>query len=365
MKKTVSMRSKIWAVLKKIFNDDLLSVLFAVVFSLIIGCGLIFIISDEPWRAIESLFVLPFKTSYQVSNIFSKATPLILLGVSASVTFQSGYFNMGAQGQFYVGAFAGTMAAIYVTGLPVWLHIAIVYLAAVAGGMLYALIAGVLRAYLNTNEVVVTLMLNYIATNLIAGLLSGWLRDPSGSTAVRTQYLDESLLLSDISAAIPINKGILIALAVAAAVYFFMFKSKSGYRQRLVGKNMLFARYGGININRTILISFGLAGAIAGLSGAVEILGVHGTYFNDFASAIGGDGLIMSLLAGFNPLLVVISGLFFGYLKTGAQIMQQNTAITRDFAALIQTIIIMLISSRMLAAYFNKRRLNKEVKELV
>lgn len=350
---------------KRLLSDNMLSILFAIALSLAIGCGLLLVISEEPWEAIRSLFLLPFGSKYQVGNIFSKAAPLIFLGLSASVTFQAGYFNMGAQGQFYVGAFCAALTGVYVKGLPAGVHMILVFLAAMAGGMAYALIAGALKAYLNTSEIIITMMQNYIATNVISGLLSGWLRDPSSPSAVRTEYMPEEILLGDISSGIQINTGILIAFAAAAGIYLYMFRSRTGYDARLVGKNRLFARYGGINIRKMTLISFAISGALAGLGGAVEILGVHKTYFDNFASAIGGDGLIMSLLASFNPVGVILSGLFFGYLKTGAQIMQQNTSITRDFASLIQAIIIMLISSRLLASYINKRQLKKEVKNLV
>lgn len=349
---------------KTIFSENVLSTLASVIISLVIGCMLILMISDNPIVAIKSLFVLPLSNKFYIATLLGKAVPLILLGLSASVTFQADYFNMGAQGQFYVGAFAAVVASIYIKGLPAVAHIIVVMLAGMIVAMIWALIAGFLKATLNISEIVVTLMLNYSATLLTGGMLTAGLRDPESSSALRSKYIPEAIELENISEHVMVNWGLLISLVVVYAVYVYLYKTSLGYKARLVGKNRMFAQYGGINISSTILSSFAISGAIAGLSGAIEILAIHHTFFDDFASSAGGDGLMVALLASSNPIGVVFAGLFFAYIKTGSQIMQQNTAITRDFALIIQAVTIMLISSRLLSATLNKRRLRKELRNI-
>lgn len=348
---------------QKLKNTNILSTVLSIVIAVLLGCLLILLVSDEPFLAIKSLLVLPLSNAFYMNNIIDKVTPLILVGLSASVAFKTGIFNMGVQGQFYIGAFVAAIAGNYLIGLPAGLHIVAVFLAAIGGGVLYATAAGALKAFFNINEVVTTLMLNYIATLVTSGMTNSYFRDPDSGGVIRMHYIPEYLELKEISTQITAHSGFLIALVMVCFVYFLMKHSVLGYRMETVGKNRVFAQYGGLNIKFITLICFAISGGLSGLAGSVEVLGMHRSFFDNFASGMGGDGLIIALLASNHPLGVLMISFFFAYLKVGGQIMQQNTDVSRELVLIIQVIMIMLISSRMLTPYLNKRKFAKEVKK--
>lgn len=340
-----------------------LSTVLSIAIAVLLGCLLIVLVSDEPLDAMKSLLVLPLSNAFYINSIINKATPLILVGLSASVAFRTGLFNMGVQGQFYIGAFMAAIAADYIVGLPKALHILVVFIIAVAAGAVYASAAGMLKAYFNINEVVTTLMLNYIATLVTSGMTNSYFRDPDSGGIIRMCYIPEYLELGSISSGITAHGGILIALIMVSAVYFMMKHSVPGYRMNTVGQNKTFAQYGGLNIKLITVFCFAVSGALSGLAGCIEVLGMHKSFFDNFASGMGGDGLIIALLASNNPVGVLLISFFFAYLKIGGQIMQQNTDVSRELVLIIQVIMIMLISSRMLTPYLNKRKFAKEVKK--
>lgn len=348
---------------QKLKNTNILSTVLSILIAVLLGCLLILLVSDEPLLAIKSLLVLPLSNAFYLNNIIDKVTPLILVGLSASVAFKTGIFNMGVQGQFYVGAFMAAIAGNYLIGLPAGLHMAAVFLTAIVGGVLYATAAGALKAYFNINEVVTTLMLNYIATLLTSGMTNSYFRDPDSGGVIRMHYIPEYLELKGISTSITAHTGFLIALAMVGLIYFLMKHSILGYRMETVGKNRVFAQYGGLNIKGITLVCFAISGGLSGLAGSVEVLGIHRSFFDNFASGMGGDGLIIALLASNHPMGVLLISLFFAYLKVGGQIMQQNTDVSRELVLIIQVIMIMLISSRMLTPYLNKRKFAKEVQK--
>ena len=255
---------------QKLKNTNMLSTVLSIVIAVLLGCLLILLVSDEPFLAIKSLLVLPLSNTFYMNNIINKVTPLILVGLSASVAFKTGLFNMGVQGQFYVGAFMAAIAGNYLIGLPKGLHVVAVFIAAVGGGVIYAIVAGVLKAYFNINEVVTTLMLNYIATLVTSGMTNSYFRDPDSGGVIRMRYIPEYLELKEISSLITAHAGFLIALAMVVLVYFLMKHSIFGYRMETVGKNRVFAQYGGLNIKLITVFCFAVSGGLAGLSGSVE-----------------------------------------------------------------------------------------------
>ncbi|MBD5394333.1 MAG: ABC transporter permease [Lachnospiraceae bacterium] len=348
---------------QKLKNTNILSTVSSIVIAVLLGCLLILLVSDEPLSAIKSLLVLPLSNTFYMNSIINKVTPLILVGLSASVAFKTGLFNMGVQGQFYMGAFMTAIAGNYLIGLPQGLHIAVVFIAAVGGGVIYATVAGALKAYFNINEVVTTLMLNYIATLMTSGMTNSYFRDPDSGGVIRMHYIPEYLELKGISSEITAHSGILIALGMVVLIYILMKHSTFGYRMETVGQNKVFAQYGGLNIKLITIFCFAVSGGLSGLAGSVEVLGMHRSFFDDFASGMGGDGLIIALLASNHPVGVLLISFFFAYLKVGGQIMQQNTDVSRELVLIIQVIMIMLISSRMLTPYLNKRKFAKEVEK--
>lgn len=339
------------------------STLLSILIAVLIGCLLILVISEDPGEAIKSLLVKPLSNMFYINSIINKATPLIFVGLSAALAFRTGLFNMGVQGQFYIGAFAGTLVANYLTGLPTGIHIVLTYFLAICAGTVYAALAGFLKVQFGVNEVVTTLMLNYIATLITSGMTNSYFRDPDSGGVIRMNYIPDYLKLGSISKSLSAHSGILIALLVLLLAYVFVKHTNLGYCMRTVGQNPIFAQYGGLHIRKIMLLSFLLSGAVAALGGVIEVTGIHYSFFDNFAADMGGDGLIIALLAANSPIGVLLTSLFFAYLEIGGQIMQQNTDVSRELVLIIQVIMIMMISSRILAPYLNRIKLKREVRK--
>lgn len=344
---------------------EVIGILIAVLTAILIGFIIIFFVSEEPIHAITAFVTGPFSNLFNISTIFNKATPLILTGLALCVVFKTNIFSMGAEGQLYVGAFTGSLAAVYISGVPTFIHLILIFLSAIIGGALFAFIPGFFKAKWDANEVVTTLMLNYVAIILTSYLLNTFFKDPTSGGFARMEYFDKSLMLQKLSSSMQIHYGFIIAVVCAIIVQILLYNTKLGYEMRLVGQNIHFANYGGIKTRRIIVYSVMISGALAAIGGIIEILGVHGTYKDSFSANLGFDGIIIALLARNNPLAVVIAALFYAYLQVGGQIMQAETDVSRELATIIQAILVVLVSAQAIFFYLNQRKKLKQNAKLV
>ncbi|MFT4416619.1 ABC transporter permease [Fredinandcohnia humi] len=347
---------------KRFLYLDIAGIVGAILLAIICGFIIIFFVSEEPMNAISSFLFGPFSNPYNMSMIINKATPLIFTGLALAVVFQSNVFSMGAEGQLFVGAFAGALAATYIQGISPFIHIPLILLIAILGGAAYGFIPGYLKAKWSADEVVTTLMLNYVAIIILSYLINNVFKDPESGGFARMPYFNESLLFGKISDAFPAHYGIFLAIAAAIFVYILLYKTRLGYEMRLVGKNDEFARYGGIKTKRIIVYSVMISGALAGLAGMVELLGVHGTYKDSFSINLGFDGIIIALLVRNNPLAVILSGLFYAYLQVGGQVMQANSDVSRELAVIIQALLVIFVSAQAIFNYLKQRQILKNGK---
>jgi ABC-type uncharacterized transport system permease subunit len=318
----------------------------AVVIALLCGFIVILLTSKEPFAAISALLVDPLANAFNIGTILNKAVPLILTGLAISVVFQTGVFSMGGEGQLYVGAFVGSLVAVYVPALSPWIHLPLILVFAIAGGALFGAIPGVLKAYLNANEIVTTLMLNFVAILTTSYLVNDVFKDPASGGYARMSYIKADLLLGKFIPGFSAHAGVLIALAAVVFVFVLLYKTSIGYELRLVGKNSHFARYGGVNIGKVVIYSIMISGGLAGLAGIVEILGIHNTYKDNFSAGLGFDGIIIALLARNHPIGVLVAALFYAYLQVGAQTMQVGSDMPREVAVIIQVMLVLLVSSQ-------------------
>lgn len=327
-------------------------------------CGFIIIlfVSEQPIEAISAFILGPFSNAFNVSTLINKAIPLIFTGLALAVVFQTNVFSMGAEGQLYVGGFIGALSAVYIPGLSPWVHIPVILVSAMIGGALFGAIPGVLKARWNANEVVTTLMLNYVAIILTSYFVNNVFKDPESGGYARMPYFDKDLLLHKISNSFPVHYGIFIAVAAVIVVYLLLYKTKLGYELRLVGKNDKFALYGGIKTKRIIVYSVMISGALAGLAGIVELLGIHGTYKDNFSADLGFDGIIIALLARNNPLGVLLSALFYAYLQVGGQVMQAESDVSRELSVIIQVLLVLFVSAQAVFNYLKQRAMLKQQK---
>jgi len=280
-----------------------------------------------------------------LGNTLNIATPLTLAGLSVAFGFRAGLFNIGAQGQFLVGAFVTAIVAStpILTG-P--LHIALALLAGFLGGAFWGFIPGILKAWRGAHEVVVTIMLNSVAYYSLQFFASSkqWFRDPTASSPRTREALPDAQLpifIADTKA----HFGYIVALAVAIAVWFLLFRTTLGFEIRTVGINAFAAKYAGIRTAFIAVLTMSVAGGLAGLGGAAELLGVVKGYPAEFLTNYGFDAIAVALLARAHPFGVIGSALLFGALHAGAGTMSRATDMPQDIIFVIQALIILLVAA--------------------
>jgi ABC-type uncharacterized transport system permease subunit len=280
-----------------------------------------------------------------VSETFLRATPLILAGLAVALGFRAGLFNIGAEGQIYIGGMFATIVGISFQGMPTVIHLPLAVAAGFVGGALWAFIPGILKARTGAHEVITTIMLNYVAYRIIDyALHQPILQRPDRSDPVSRFVLD-SATLPPLFGDSRVHWGLIIALAAAVAVSWLLFRTTKGFEFRAVGLNPSAARYAGMNISRTIVLTMMISGGLAGLAGAGEILGTNHRLTPLFSPGWGFDAIALALLGGSRPIGVVAAALVFGGLRAGAAPMQAATGIPIDLVVVIQALVIMFIAA--------------------
>lgn len=277
------------------------------------------------------------------------ATPLILMGLAASLCFRGNAWNIGLDGQLYLGAITtavlGLVIAPWVSG-P--LGIAIILCGAMLAGGLYAAIPGVLRIRWGANEVVTTILLNNVALLLTNFLVLGPFKSTTGAVeSYSTDLLPEGLWLPNIIPASGANAGFYIGLVLAVLIAFLFFRTTYGYELKVMGTNLWFGHFGGMNMPSLFMKAMVSSGAVAGLTGGIEVLGILHLFTAGFNNqGLGFNGIVVTLLAQNNPIGCVLAGLFFGALTNGALNMQRVTEVPRAMVQLVQALIVLAISVR-------------------
>jgi len=284
----------------------------------------------------------------------AKATPLLLSGLAVALALRGGLFNIGAEGQLMVGAIAAAWVGYAVHGLPVWVHLPAALLAGAVAGAFWAAIAGVLKAWRGAHEVIVTIMLNYVAILLTHWLVNGALRDTTGMAPATPRILPTAQLWA-VEGGANFSAGFAIALLAAPLVGFLLNRMALGYEIRAVGQNPNAARSAGISVGRVTVTVMALSGVLAGLAGAIEVLGVHRRFLDAFSPGYGFDSIAVALLGNLNPGGVVLSALLFGALGSGAVHMEAFTGTPRQIAGIIQALVIIGVGVRAFRTVWARR----------
>jgi general nucleoside transport system permease protein len=290
------------------------------------------------WEALRSALV-------PLSETIISATPLILTGLSVALAFRVGLFNIGAEGQLYVGSLLAVIVGFSVVGMPWFIHLPLAIGAGFVGGAVWGFIPGILKARTGAHEVIVTIMLNYVAYNLITWSLRTELVQREGRSDAISKIVEPTAALVPIVQGLRANWGIVIALAAAVAVWWILFRSTKGFEWRAVGFNPRAARYAGMSIAWSTVTSMLIAGGLAGLAGAVVILGGSRTLSPGFSPGYGFDGIVVALVGNTRPLGVVGAAFLFGALRAGATPMQAATGTPRDLVVIIQALVILFIAA--------------------
>ena len=335
-------------------------IIASVVIGLILGTGFVLlggfnVITVYSYLIKGSLGSMPALTSsIRWSTIF------LLCGIASGISFKGGMFNMGTEGQLYVGAFSATLAGIYIKGLPAVLHIPLCMIIGMLAGALWASVPAVLRVYWNTNEIVVTLMMNYIAINLTSFLVKEYFLTTGifGDSLTTDELLPSAHFPSFGNS--PISFGFLLGIVLVILFIIFFEKTKKGFEIKVSGFNPEFAKYSGISVNRVRISVMLLSGAIAGLAGAAEIMGVQGRFLSGFSPDFGTSGMLVALLGNSSGIGIFISSLFMGCLKAGSLTLERSAGVSRALAVVIQSLIICFISVKTFNIPFKYKKRNKE-----
>ena len=284
-----------------------------------------------------------FKNVRTVGNLMNNTCPLLFCGLSVAISYRSSVFNIGAEGQFIAGTIASCWIGIAFADLPGGLLLVLMLLGGMIAGALWAYIPGMLKARYNINEVITTIMFNYIALQLIGCLTRTILRDKTQADP-QSYKIPVSSWLSYLLPGTKMNSGVVIGVVVAIVIYIILFKTPYGFDVRAVGYNKVASMYCGIKVKSVTIKTMMLAGALAGLGGAIEVCGSSHYIFEKISNNFGYTGIAISVLANNNPIGVIFSSLLFGFLKTGSSTMQRIVNASAQFTTVIQGIVILFIA---------------------
>ncbi|MHA1908862.1 MAG: ABC transporter permease [Candidatus Thorarchaeota archaeon] len=308
----------------------------------LIASAIIMVMSGyDPGAAYYNLFMGAIG---QPDRILFYATPLILAGLSVAVAFKCGLFNIGAEGQVYMGSIAATVVG-YMIALPILVHPIVCLIVGAGMGMVWGLIPGLLRAYRGAHEVVTTMMLSYTAITVTTWLVTYPLKEQGEYAWVsQTPRLYDTALLPNIFGPY-LHWGLLVAILAVVAVDFLINRTILGYELRAVGQNEEAAEYGGINSKRNMALALGISGGLAGLAGAEEIMGTYGRFTANWSPGLGWDGITVAVLGHNNPWGCLAGAIFFGALKAGGNTMHQIAHVPIEMVGVIQGLIVLFIAA--------------------
>ncbi len=294
-----------------------------------------------------------------------QSTPYIFGGLAVALGFRAGLFNIGVEGQIFIGAATGVWAGYAISGLPAIIHIPLAMLFGALGGALWGFIPGLLKAKTGAHEVITTIMMNYIAFRLVDWLLKFPMQDPNEFTPKTPWILETAKLPRLFDTPIRFHAGFFIAILMAVAVYYLLFKTTWGFELRMVGSNPNAARYAGVKIATTTIMAMVLSGALAGMAGANEVLGVNYRLLPAFSSGYGFDSIALALLGKTHPLGVILSSLLFGFLRNGARSMQLAVGVPIDIISILQALILAFVAAPSIIRTIYRLRESKQKEDLV
>jgi general nucleoside transport system permease protein len=282
-----------------------------------------------------------------ITQTLVDATPLIFAGLAVAISFRCGVFNIGVDGQFVLGAFGATAAAITLRDQPMALILVVSTLVGMLAGAAWGFIPGFLKARTGAHEVITTIMLNYVAFQVVLFGLGFDVFRKDGTSQPISKVLSGFVhvpLMLDLPG-IRLHWGFVLALVAAGIVSWFLFKTTKGYELRAAGFNPAAARYAGMSASGVVILAMTLSGALAGLGGSIEVLGTVSQMSNDITQGFGFAAITLALLAGNRPGWIVAAALLFGALHNGGGLMQARTGIPLDLLQFIQALVIMFVAA--------------------
>lgn len=329
-------------------------VLLILVITILAGTVLILACGASPMEAYSLFFRGIFGTPAGFAEIFVKACPLILTGLGCAVAYRTGFFNIGAEGQFYVGAMATTMVALNWTAVPGIPRIILSLVIGFLAGGVWALIAAVCKAKFNISEIIVTIMLNYIAINFLGYAVRSFLMDPAGNVP-QSAKIDKTVQLGTLIRATRFHAGILIAIICVLVVWFFLEKTTMGYELKAVGLNKRGSTCNGISVMKNIVLSAFLSGGLSAVAGGIEVLAIQKKLLEGISSNCGYTAVLIALVAFNNPIGVFFVAVLYAAMQVGASSMQRQLGVPSAIVNILIGLVVVLILGRELF-HFKKKQ---------
>ncbi len=321
----------------------IVSPLVAIAIALLVGALLMAVTGANPLHAYGILFRESLTSYYGIGNTLTKMTPLLLAASGVLVALRAGQLNIGGEGQIHMGGLGAAVVGLYVHGLPIWIHVPLALLAGFLLGAVWGGIPGYLKAIRGVNEVITTLLLNYIALNIVSYLVQRPMIEP-GASSPFTPIIAESAKLPILLPGAAAHAGIFLGLVAAGILGWLFHRSALGYQIEVVGQNPVAARYAGISVSQVIMLVMALSGGLAGLAGASEVMGLKHRLFETISPGYGYEAVAIALLSRGSFTGVVLTSLFFGALRSGANVLQREAGIPFTIVYVIQGLTVLFIA---------------------
>jgi ABC-type uncharacterized transport system permease subunit len=357
-----------WMVAAQKVGTPLISVLLAMV----TGSLIVVASGNSPVAAFGALWAGAFGNPYQIGETLMRSTPLIFTGLALAYGFRAGLFNIGAEGQLFMGGLAAAWLGVLMQGLP-WIVVvpSMIVVGALAGAA-WAFIPAILKAKVGAHEVITTMMFSWIARYFVSYAVDGPLKAPAADGGVGTipvtRLLTPNATLPKFNALLPFlpsnnaHVGFILAIVLAVGIWLLLRYTTLGYEARAVGFNPFASEYGGISVAKTTVWSLCISGALAALAGVSEVMGVHHRLSDQFSAGFGFTGIAVALLAKRHPLAVIPAAILFGGLSAGSGIMQMTANVPDKLVDIVQALVIFFVAAESIVTWFIKRRQKEATK---
>jgi simple sugar transport system permease protein len=350
--------------MKKFFDSNnvrsALRIILALTIGLTFGFIITLLVSDDPIKAYTAFLTGPLSQLNRIGDWLEESLTLIFLGLAVTIVFNAKQFYIGLEGQMILSALASGTVALYLPVDPI-IRVPAAFLAGMTVSVLWAVVPAVLKAYLGASELVTSLMFNSIALRLFEYILRTYLQLPHVNGIMSERVPEDARLTTFIpnlpflqetreawTKATSVSWMVYVALGAVLLAYLLLYKTKFGYEIRAVGANAKFAKYGGINVNRTIVSSILVSGIFAALAGTHLVLAITQRVVQGMAFGFGFEGINIAILTGNNPLGVPIASLFYGYLRAGSDVMERVSDVSRELVFVVQAAVLLLLTAERL-----------------
>lgn len=341
--------------MKKLKNmSELGKSLAAIGIALIIGALFILLSGESPIEAYGALLKGALGSPKSIANTISKSIPLAFTGLAVALGSRCGMLNIGAEGQLHAGAMAAVLTALSCSFLPAPVLMLVSILMGILAGMIVGSIPGIFKAKLNTSEVIVAIMLNYICTLFTSWLVNGPVK-AQGSTA-QTHVIPEGVWFGRLVPQTQLTTSLFLLLIIAAALYIFLWKTSLGFQLRAVGANASAAGTAGIKVQLFMILSMVLSGGLAALGGVTEVFGKYHRFIEGFSPSFGFTGIAVAILGRNHPAGVLLTALLFGIMDMGALRMSRVTNVSTNMVTVVQSLVILLVAAPELIKWYNNRK---------